>query len=161
MNINWHSHTKWRDAFIAFWFLILTVYPLATLGADSDQPFDPSNVKINIEHGIELPWNKPGFRIEVNGWLPNEIFSIHAIGPSGEKIALVPFENPLHADEDGTFVVDIDYGRIGLKQGHWMILIGGKPGAHLIQTDLPLVEAPTASRLKWKLTFGNSNGKNK
>ena len=123
-------------------------------GAEVAEPFDPNNVEINIQHGIALPWKKPGFRIEIGGWLPSEELSIHAISPSGKEISLVPTETPLHADADGNMIVDIDYEREGLVRGHWVILIAGKPGIHMIEIDIPLVEPPTKSNPNWKLTFG-------
>jgi len=140
-------------------FLILWMAPYSAHGAESNRSFDPKAVQIHVEHGIELPWGKPGFRIEISGWLPDEALSIQAISPSGETVDLIPVEKPLHADHEGDVIVDIDYARKGLTQGHWMFLIAGKPGVHVFQTDLPLVEAPTASRPTWKLTFGTKREK--
>lgn len=109
-------------ATLRFWttaslLLGLLLVPMVALGTEADKPFDAQKVEIHIEHGIELPWSKPGFRIEISGWLPNEVLSIDAIAPSGEKIALVPAEKPLHADENGEMTVDIDYARKGLAGG--------------------------------------------
>lgn len=151
--------TSLRLLVFASFLLGLLLAPTIAHSTEANKPFDPKNVEIHIKHGIELPWGKPGFRIEISGWIPNEAFSIVAIAPGGEKIHLVPTEKPLQADTSGTMTVDIDYERKGLIQGHWILLIAGKPGIHMIQTDLPLVEAPTKSRPEWRLTFGTQNEK--
>ncbi len=127
--------------------------PAYAQGDQAGKSFDPKNVKVHIEHGIQLPWGKPGFRIRVNGWIPNGATSVQAVGPGGEKVDLAPLENPLRVDADGDMTMDVDYERKGLRQGHWIFLLGGKAGAHIIRTDLPRVEPPTGARQSWRLHF--------
>lgn len=122
--------------------------------ADNEKAVDPKKVTLDIQHGIELPWGKPGFSILVSNWAPNGEMSVHAIGPDGERVDLVSTEKPLKADNNGEMVIDIDYERKGLRQGHWIMVVAGKPGMHIIQTDMPLVEPPTKERKTWKLIFG-------
>jgi hypothetical protein len=97
----------------------------------------PKDVTLVIQHGVELPWGKPGFRILVNHWRPHGEMSVYAIGPQGEKIELIPLREPIKADRNGMVVIDIDYGRKGLGRGHWLIMVAGKSGTHLIETDMP------------------------
>jgi hypothetical protein len=123
---------------------------------DNEKAVDPEKVTLDIQHGIELPWGKPGFSILVSNWAPNGEMSVHAIGPDGERIDLASTEKPLKADNNGEMVIDIDYERKGLRQGHWIMVVAGKPGMHIIQTELPLVEPPTKERKTWKLIFGKT-----
>jgi hypothetical protein len=97
----------------------------------------PTAVTLAIVHGIELPWGKPGFRIQVSNWVPLADVSVSAIGPDGERIDLVSANDHLGADPAGKIVIDIDYERKGLKRGHWVIVVAGKPGIHVIQTNMP------------------------
>ncbi len=124
--------------------------------ANNEKAVDPNKVNLDIQHGIELPWGKPGFSILVSHWAPNGEMSVHAIGPDGEQIDLVSTENPLKADNNGDMVIDVDYQRKGLRQGHWIIVVAGKPGMHIIQTNMPTVEPPTKERKTWRLIFGKS-----
>ena len=127
--------------------------PAYAQGGQAGKPFDPKSVQIRIDHGIELPWGKPGFRISVKGWIPDEAIAVYAISPTGEKIPLAPMESPLKAGGNGDMTVDVDYGRKGLGPGHWVFLVAGKAGAHIVQTDLPRVEPPTKERQTWRLNF--------
>lgn len=133
--------------------------PLDAPCAGSENPVNPQGVQIHVQHGVQLPWGKPGFRIEVSGWQPNGELALYAIAPDGTKLALILEEKPAHADEHGEFSVDIDYQRKGLIQGHWMFLMAGKPGVHEFEADLPRVEPPTDSRQKWRLIFRKEEGK--
>lgn len=119
---------------------------------------DPMKVEIHVEHGVALPWGKPGFRIEISGWQPNGDLTLYAVGPDGSKIALIPEDKAVQADEDGALTVDIDYARKGLTPGHWVFLAAGPPGIHEFETDLPRVEPPTAAHKKWRLDFGKQDG---
>jgi hypothetical protein len=138
---------------------LLLLFSSFAKSAEQVEPFDPKRVEIHVQHGIELPWKKPGFRIEIAGWLPDSSVSVHAVGPSGEKIEMTPADNPLQADGEGLMTMDVDYERKGLRPGHWIFLVAGKAGIHMVPTDLPLVERPTAANPKWRLTFGEPNGK--
>lgn len=118
---------------------------------------DPTQVVINVEHGIELPWGKPGFRVTVSKWAPHADISVIAVGPDGEEIELVPVESPLKADGNGEIIIDIDYERKGLRQGLWILAVVGKPGFHIVPVKLPLVEPPTDEGDSWKLLFGEES----
>lgn len=124
--------------------------------SNKEKEVDPTKVTLDIRHGIELPWGKPGFSILVSNWAPNGEMSVHAIGPDGERIDLVPTKSPLKADHNGDMIIDIDYERKGLRQGHWIMVVAGIPGFHMIQTDIPFVEPPTKERKTWKLIFGKT-----
>lgn len=119
--------------------LVFLAAPCIALAADTPSAAPRSTVQLQIQQSIQLPWGKPGFRIMVSGWQPQGAFSVHAVGPHGEKVELVPLDKPLHADADGAMVIDIDYAREGLYPGTWVLLVAGKPGIHLIQTRLPRV----------------------
>lgn len=118
---------------------------------------NPNDVVIDIDHGIELPWGKPGFRITVSKWEPNGDVVVYAIGPEGETVELVPKENPLKAGGNGEIVIDVDYGREGLGPGNWLLAIAGKPGFHVVPIRLPVVEPPTEERDSWRLVFGEES----
>ncbi len=122
---------------------------------------DPAKVEIHVEHGVALPWAKPGFRIEISGWQPNGDLTLYAVGPDGSKIAIIPEDKAVQADEDGALTVTIDYARKGLIPGHWMFLAAGQPGIHEFETDLPRVEPPTAAHKKWRLDFGKQDDSGK
>lgn len=155
--ITQHVRRVWLGAVASLLSGLVLLSPSAR-GADGIESFDAGQVVIQVQHGIELPWKKPGFRIEIAGWIPNESLSIHAISPTGEKLDLVPAGEALKADEQGSMTVDVDYERKGLRPGHWVFLVAGKAGAHIFQTDLPFVEPPTASNQSWRLTFGEAKG---
>jgi len=133
--------------------------PVGAACAGDDKPVDPQKVRIRVEHGVSLRGGKPGFTVEVSGWQPNGELVMYGIAPDGAKLALIPSEAHLQADEQGGFSVDINYQRKGLGQGHWVFLIAGKPGIHEFETDLPRVEPPTAANPKWRLIFGKDEGK--
>jgi hypothetical protein len=132
----------------------LGLQPLSAQGANAAKAAAPGKVEIHVEHGIPLPWGKPGFRIEIAGWEPNGNLALYAIAPDGTQLALIPKEKPVQADADGAFSVDIDYARRGFSPGHWMFLAAGKPGIHEFEADLPRVLPPTAQHRKWRLVFG-------
>lgn len=134
---------------------------LPALGAEGGKAVDPHNVKIYFDHGIALPWGKPGFRISITGWQPNGDLFLYAISPEGAQLALIPREKPVQADEDGNFTVDIDYARKGIEPGHWMFLAGGKSGIHEFEADMPRIIPPDAGHPKWRLMFGQQNTKSK
>lgn len=133
--------------------------PMSAHSAEAEKRVDPAAVEIHVEHGVSMPWGKPGFRVEIAGWQPHGELSMYAIAPDGSQIALIPKEKPVHVDESGEFSVDIDYQRKGLGPGHWMFLVAGKPGIHEFETDLPQIEPPSAGNPKWRLIFGKGKGK--
>lgn len=96
-----------------------------------------SRVTISIQHGVQLPWKELGFRVQVNHWSPDGRILLYAIGPDGERIALASEQNLMNADHTGSIAVDISYRRRGLRSGHWLIVVVGDPGTHIIETDLP------------------------
>jgi hypothetical protein len=118
---------------------------------------NPTDVVIDIEHGIELPWGKPGFRITMSKWAPHGDVVVAAIGPEGETIELVPKEKPLKAGGNGEIVIDIDYEREGLGPGYWLLAIAGEPGFHVVPVEFPRVEPPTEERDSWRLVFGETS----
>lgn len=131
--------------------------PLNAPCADAGKAVDPNKVEIHVEHGIPLPWGSPAFRIEISGWQPDGDLVLYAIAPDGNKLALVPEDKAVQADENGSLTLDIDYSRKGLAPGHWVFLAAGKPGVHEFETDLPRVEPPTAKHKKWRLVFGTQD----
>ena len=140
-----------RSAWLLALFLLFV--PALCLAGDA-AAFDWKRVEIRVHHGQDLPWNKPGFRIDIAKWRPHADVSIVAVSPQGERIDLTP--EPLVADDDGAMSLDVDYERTGLKPGRWTFLVGGAVGEHLVPVDLPVIEQPVGigARPRFRLTYG-------
>jgi hypothetical protein len=127
---------------------------LCTAGAwaGDDPAFDPRRVEIRVHHGLDLPWNKPGFRIDVAHWRPHADLSISAINIKGRRVDLTP--EPVTADGNGAMSLDVDYQRTGLTPGRWTLLVGEGAVAHRVSVDLPEIEWPEGTRPRFRMTYG-------
>lgn len=135
------------------WFAALLLLAACTVFAE-DIADAPQAVDIQLHHGADLPWNRPGFRIDVVHWKPHADISIVAVGAKGERIDLTP--DPVTADGAGAMSLDVDYDRTGLTPGHWMLLVGRPEAPLKVHIELPEVEWPAGARPRFKLTYGPS-----
>lgn len=137
-----------RGRWAALLLLLAAVTAIADGTADA-----PSPVEVQVHHGSDLPWNRPGFRIDIAHWKPHADVSIVAVGTKGERIDLTPL--PVTADDDGRMSLDVDYDRTGLTPGRWTLLVGGPETPLHVGIDLPEVEWPAGTHPRFKMTYGS------
>lgn len=136
--------------------IIFTILMLAfTSPALSSDAFNPENIKISIEHGVEVYNKRPGFNLTIENWLPEEKILIFAISPSGEKIQLD--KDSVYADKSGLCVLGIDYEVKGFYQGTWVLVVAGEAGFHYLTLKLPKVTPPSETNKNWVVDFGGAN----
>jgi hypothetical protein len=123
----------------------------AAWAADGDAAKEPRPVQVRVHHGLDLPWNKPGFRIDVANWRPNGDVSISAFNIKGERVELTP--EPLAADAQGAMSLDVSYERSGLTPGRWTLVVGEGPTAHRVPVTLPEIDAPAGTRPRFRMTY--------
>ena len=117
----------------------------------SKETFDPNKVEIKIDHGVEVANQRPGFKLSIINWIPNEKIKIIVIAPSGEKIELD--NNSVKADSNGLSIIGIDYQRKGFYKGTWVMVIAGKAGIHQLTMQLPSITPPSATNKNWVVNF--------
>ena len=117
----------------------------------SSEAFDPKNVEIKIDHGVEVAGQRPGFKLSINNWIPNEKIKIFVISPAGETIELD--KDSIHSDNEGLSIIGIDYQREGFFKGTWVLVIAGKGGIHQLTIKLPSVTPPSDTNKNWVVNF--------
>lgn len=127
---------------------------LISIAAYSNEEFDPQNVTIDVEHGMEVANKRLGFRLSIANWIPEEKIIVIAIAPSGERIQLD--NDSVYADENGLCNLGIDYEREGFYQGTWVLVVAGEAGFHYFTVQLPTVTPPTESNENWVVNFGEA-----
>lgn len=138
-----------RSRWVPALLLLAAVTAIAD-GVSDAPPLQP--VDIQVHHGSDLPWNRPGFRIDIAHWKPHADVSILAVGAQGERIDLTPL--PVTADDQGRMSLDVDYDRTGLRPGRWTLVVGNPDAPLRVGIDLPEVEWPQGMRPRFKMTYG-------
>lgn len=98
---------------------------------------EETDVRLTLVQPLILSTGVEGFELYVEYWDPRAEISFYLIGPSGERVPIVPAERHTRVGDTGKVVLEGAYALPGLHPGRWMAAVAGTSVVHQFTVEIP------------------------